>query len=91
MVRRASGPARAVGSVAGGLAAGGRSPRPSLLARRADVVYPQDEEYLGEIVAFAAEHLGARLLGGDDEEYLPDGTVVSMNPAERPDFPARPL
>ena len=46
---------------------------------------------LGEIAAFAAESLGARLLGGDDEEYLPDGTIVRILPSLRPDLPARPL
>jgi hypothetical protein len=44
---------------------------------------------IAEIAAFAAENLGARLLGGDDEEYLPDGTVAFGNPDERPDLPAR--
>ncbi|HEU5429770.1 MAG TPA: hypothetical protein VFU74_23005 [Actinocrinis sp.] len=53
-------------------------------------VYPEDEECIGEIAAFAAEQLGARLLGGNDEEYLPDGTAVFADPAERPQLPAQP-
>ncbi len=44
------------------------------------------EEHIGEIAAFAAANLGARLLGGDDEEYLPDGTAVFTDPACRPDL-----
>lgn len=54
-------------------------------------VYPAAEEEIGPIAAFAAENLGARLLGGDDEEYLPDGSVDWTGPAQRPDLPAKPL
>lgn len=54
-------------------------------------VYPAGEMHIGEIAAFAAASLGARLLGGDDEEYLPDGTAVFADPAQRPDLPVRPL
>ncbi|MBS2966949.1 hypothetical protein KGA66_28200 [Actinocrinis puniceicyclus] len=53
-------------------------------------IYPEGEKSIAEIAAFAAERLGARLLGGDDEEYLPDGSVVWDDPAQRPDLPARP-
>lgn len=52
-------------------------------------VYPNGETSIPEIAEFAAKHLGARLLGGDDEEYLPDGTTVFTDPADRPDLPAR--
>jgi len=42
-------------------------------------------------VARLAEHLGARLVGDDGEEYLTDGTVVDGDANQRPPLLARPL
>ena len=55
------------------------------------LIYPAGEASIAEIAAFAAAKLGARLLGGNDEEYLPDGSAVFVDPAERPNLPAQPL
>ncbi|WP_370123883.1 hypothetical protein [Streptacidiphilus sp. MAP12-33] len=45
---------------------------------------------LAALVA-VARRLGARLLGDDDEEYLPDGSSVQGDPRLRPNLLTRPL
>ena len=42
-------------------------------------------------IARLAEHLGARLVGDDGEEYLTDGTVVDGDANQRPPLSTRPL
>lgn len=43
------------------------------------------------LIAQLAEAVGARLVGDDNEQYFPDGTVVDSDATKRPNLLARPL